>query len=180
MAIGRWNREKTAFCTPDGLFQFNVMPFGLSNAPATFQRLMDVVLAGLQWSTCLVYIDDVVIMGITFKEHLQHLREVIQRLRDANFKLRPNKCHFCQKEVGFLGHIISDKGIATDPAKTEKVAKWPTPSSQKEVQQFLGLASYYKRSIEHFATIAKPLHKLTEKNVRFQWTSECHRAFEEL
>ncbi len=127
--VDKRDREKTAFCTPDRL---NVMPLGLSNAPATFQRLMEMVLAGLQWSTCLVYLDDLVIMGKTFKEHLRHF---LQRPRDVKLKLRPNKCHWPK---AFLGHVISDKGIATDPTKTEKVAEWPVPSSQKEIQQFLG------------------------------------------
>ena len=174
------DREKTAFCTPLGLFEFRVMPFGLCNAPATFQRLMDLVLAGLQWTSCLVYLDDVIIVGKTFEEHLLHLREVLIRLREAGLKLQPSKCSFCQKKVEFLGHIVSDKGVATDPAKTAQVAKWPTPSSQKEVQQFLGLASYYRRFVKDFATIAKPLHRLTEKTMDFKWTSECQSAFEEL
>lgn len=135
------DREKTAFCTPDGLFEFNVtvMPFGLSNAPATFQRLMDVVLTGLQWSTCLVYIDDVVIMGKTFEEHLQHLRKVLQRLKDRGLMLQPVKCHLCRKEVDFLGHISDIHSVN----KTDKVANWAVPSSQEAVQQFLGLAGYY-------------------------------------
>ena len=174
------DREKTAFCTPLGFFEFRVMPFGLCNAPATFQRLMDLVLAGLQWTSCLVYLDDVIIVGKTFEEHLLHLREVLIRLREAGLKLQPSKCSFCQKKVAFLGHIVSDKGVATDPAKTAQVAKWPTPSSQKEVQQFLGLASYYRRFVKDFATIAKPLHRLTEKTMDFKWTSECQSAFEEL
>ena len=136
------DREKTAFCTPEGLFEFRVMPFGLCNAPATFQRLMDAVLAGLQWSSCLVYLDDLIIPGKTFLEHLAHLREVFQRLREAGLKLKPNKCNLCLKEVEFLGHVISVEGVWTDPGKTEKVATWPVPTSKREVQQFLGLANY--------------------------------------
>ncbi len=113
--------EKTAFCTPDGLFEFCVMPFGLCNAPATFQRLMDAVLAGLQWPSCLVYIDDLVIPGKTFTEHLAHLRQVFQRLKGAGLKLKPSKFNLCLKEVEFLGHIVGAEGVRTDP-KNEKVA----------------------------------------------------------
>ena len=116
------DREKTAFCTPDGLFEFNVMPFGLCNAPATFQRLMDAVLAGLQWNSCLVYLDDVIIPGKDFEDHLQNIRIVLERLRQAGLKLHPNKCYFGKKQVAFLGHIVSEDGVATDPHKTSKVA----------------------------------------------------------
>ena len=131
------NRQKTAFCTPEGLFQFKVMPFGLCNAPATFQRLIDLVLAGLQWSDFLVYIDDVIVLGHTFDEHLRILRSVLQRLRESGLRLNQSKCSFFQKEVQYLGHFISRDGVATVPSKTEKVTTWPTPTSVRETQQFL-------------------------------------------
>ena len=124
------DREKTAFCTPDGLFEFKVMPFGLCNAPATFQRLMDMVLAGLQWTNCLVYLDDVIVVGRTFKEHLRNLRAVFGRLRAAGLKLQPKKCHLCSPKVEFLGHIVSADGVSTDPQKLDKVANWPVPTSK--------------------------------------------------
>ena len=174
------DRQKTAFCTPDGLFEFKVMPFGLCNAPATFQRLMDTVLAGLQWTNCLVYLDDVIILGRTFEEHLANLKAVLDRFREAGLKLKPSKCALCQPEVEFLGHIVSAEGVATDPAKTDKVAKWPVPKSRREVQQFLGLANYYRRFVHNFAEIARPLHHLTEKTTIFRWTTECQDAFEDL
>ena len=174
------DREKTAFCTPDGLFEFNVMPFGLCNAPATFQRLMDTVLAGLQWTNCLVYLDDVIVLGRTFKEHLSNLKEVFDKFREARLKLKASKCALCQEKVEFLGHIVSANGVATDPKKTEKVANWPVPRSRREVQQFLGLANYYRRFVQDYARIAKPLHRLTEKNTTFKWTSECEGSFENL
>lgn len=174
------DREKTAFCTHEGFFEFRVMPFGLCNAPATFQRLMDTVLAGLQWSSCLVYIDDIVIPGRTFHAHLAHLRAVFDRLKDAGLKLKPRKCRLCLQKVYFLGHIVSADGVQTDPQKTERVSTWPTPTSQKEVQQFLGLASYYRRFVKDFATIAKPLYQLTEKTAKFAWSDEAQAAFEEL
>ena len=178
--MGVEDREKTAFCTPNGLFEFKVMPFGLFNGPATFQRLMDLVLAGLQMSHCLVYVDDVIVMGRSFQEHLSNLRKVFERLREAGLMLKPTKCDFFQREVFYLGHLISKEGVSTDPAKIDKVAKWPTPQSAKEVQQFLGLAGYYRRFVRDFATIAKPLHRLTEKTAQFEWTAECHEAVQTL
>ena len=174
------DREKTAFTTPSGLFEFKVMPFGLCNAPATFQRLMDMVLAGMQWKNCLVYLDDVIIVGKTFQDHMHNLREVFQRLKEAGLTLKPTKCNFCSVQVEFLGHIVSADGVRTDPSKTEKVAQWPVPTNRKEIQQFLGLANYYRRFMNNFATIAKPLHSLTEKTAKFEWTSKCQTVFEEL
>ena len=174
------DQEKTAFCTPEGQYEFKVMPFGLCNAPATFQRLMDMVLAGLQWTSCLVYLDDVIVPGKTFSEHLNFLRDVFGRIREAGLKLQPTKCFLCQKKVSFLGHIVSEDGVATDPSKTDKVASWPTPICRREVQQFLGLANYYRRFVKDFAKIAKPLHRLTERTTRFAWTQQCQEAFEEL
>ena len=178
--MAQGDRQKTAFCTTEGLFEFKVMPFGLCNAPATFQRLMDLVLAGLQWSCCLVYIDDVIILGRSFSEHLRNLQAVFERIQSAGLKLKPSKCSFLQDEVQYLGHIVSKDGVKVDPAKTNKVASWSTPTSIREVKQFLGFASYYRRFIEGFAQVAKPLHCLTECKRQFQWTEECQAAFEEL
>jgi len=187
LASGYWQVEvaendqpKTAFTTPEGLFQFRVMPFGLCNAPATFQRLMDRVLSDLKWSTCLVYFDDIMVVGKSFADHLSNIGSVLARLRRAGLKLKPRKCHLCQKRVAFLGHIVSAEGIATDPSKTDAVAQWPTPQSRREVQQFLGLANYYRRFVKNFASIAKPLQRLTEKNSNFDWNIECQNAFDKL
>uniref|UniRef100_A0A3B1IQI2 Gypsy retrotransposon integrase-like protein 1 n=1 Tax=Astyanax mexicanus TaxID=7994 RepID=A0A3B1IQI2_ASTMX len=163
-----------------GLFTWNVMPFGLCNAPATFQRLMDRVLAGLQWETCLVYLDDIILLGKDVPEMLQRLAQVFDRFRQANLKLKPTKCCLFRRQVSYLGHIVSAQGIATDPEKVRKVQQWPQPTCVSEVRQFVGLAAYYRRFVQDFATIAKPLHELTKKHVRFQWTPECQAAFEEL
>lgn len=127
--VAEEDRAKTAFCTTEGLFEFRVMPFGLCNAPATFQRLMDLVLAGLQWSHCLVYLDDVIILGASFDEHLASLHLVFDRLQKAGLRLQPRKCHFLKHKVQYLGHIVSDEGVQADPAKLDKVAAWPTPTS---------------------------------------------------
>ena len=162
------HQTKTAFCTQEGLFEFNVIPFGLYNAPATFQRLIDSVLAGLKWSACLVYIDDIIIMGKTFDDHMRNLQAVFERLRQAGLKLHPGKCQFLQQEVYFLGHVVFAHGLLPDPQKTSKVKEWPTPCTVQEVQQFLGLANYYRQFIHNFATIAKPLNQLTEKHTKFQ------------
>ena len=174
------DRDKTAFCTREGLFHFNVMPFGLCNAPATFQRLMDMLLAGLLWESCLVYIDDVIIMGKDVQSHLNNMAAVFSRLRDAGLKVKPSKCEFFKKEVKFMGHVVSNHGISTDPLKTDKIAQWPTPINQQQLQQFLGLASYYRRFVRGFAAICRLLYQLTEKNAPFRWTSECDNAFCEL
>ena len=178
--VDETDRHKTAFCTTEGLFQFKVMPFGLCNASATFQRLMYLTLAGLQWSECLVYMDDIIILGRSFLEHLGNLQEVLQRLRDAGLKLKPSKCAFFRQSVKYLGHVISREGISVDQEKVTKVATWPTPTSTQEVQRFLGFAGYYRRFIRDFAEIAKPLHHITEKATPFRWSTESQLAFETL
>lgn len=127
-----------------------------------------------------MYLDDVIVVGRTFEEHLRNLRDVFARLRAAGLKLQPKKCHLCSPEVEFLGHVVSAEGVSTDPKKIEKVANWPVPTSKKEVQQFLGLANYYRRFVENFAKIAKPLHRLTEKTTKFEWSADCQAAFEHL
>ncbi len=168
LASGYWqvevdprDREKTAFPTPYGLYQFRVMPFGLCNAPGTFQRLMEQVLTGLHWTSCLVYLDDIIIFSKTIEDHLGRLRDVFSRLRAAGLKVKPSKCHLLRRKVQYLGHIISENGVATDPEKTNRVAEWPTPAGAKDLQKFLGLASYYRKFIRNFAHIAAPLHRLT-------------------
>jgi len=156
--VAEEHQEKTAFCTQQGWFKFNVMPFGLCNAPATFQCLLNSVLPGLQWTRCLVYIDSIIIVGKTFEEHLHNLHQIFERLRQVELKVQPQKCQFLQQEMKFLGHIVSTEGIASDPDKATKVAQWPMPTSAVEVQQFLGPANYYHRFIQDFPTKEKPLH----------------------
>ena len=156
------------------------MPFGLCNAPATFQRAMQAVLAGLEWRNCFVYIDDILVVSRTFEEHLQHLEQVFDRLRNANLRLKPKKCSFLCKEVSYLGHIISVEGVRPDPEKTEKVRSFPVPRDVTQVRQFLGLASYYRRFVPRFAKIASPLHALLKKDNAFLWSPECSSAFKQL
>ena len=175
------DREKTAFTTRYGLFEFQVMPFGLCNAPGTFQWLMEFVLAGLQWQTCLVYLDDVIVYGRDFDEHLKRLREVFERLRQAGLKLKPSKCFLLRPRVPYLGHVISAEGVSTDPEKVKAVQQWPVPSKVTDVRSFLGLASYYRRFIQNFPEIAAPLHRLTAKTTeKFKWSRDCDLAFRAL
>ncbi|GFS62185.1 retrovirus-related Pol polyprotein from transposon 17.6 [Trichonephila clavipes] len=138
------------------------MPFGLCNAPATFERLMETVLKGLTFEACLIYLDDVIIGGRTFEEHLQNIRKVLSKLSDANLKLNPSKCKFFQKEVNYLGHIISAEGVRTDPEKVSAVKNWKRPENLRELRSFLGLCTYYQKFVKGFSNIARPLHKLTE------------------
>ncbi|KAK3100422.1 hypothetical protein FSP39_019732 [Pinctada imbricata] len=171
------DKEKTAFSTTMGLYQFRVMPFGLTNSPSTFQRLMEDVLRNLQWEECLLYIDDIIVPGSSFKQTLDRLERVILRLKDANLKLKPSKCILFQTSVKFLGHIVSEEGIQTDPDKISAVKNWTQPKTPKQMKSFLGLASYYRRFVKNFAEIARPLHRLCEKSTKFVWTPECEESF---
>jgi RNase H-like domain found in reverse transcriptase/Reverse transcriptase (RNA-dependent DNA polymerase)/Integrase zinc binding domain/Integrase core domain/gag-polyprotein putative aspartyl protease len=174
------DKEKTAFSTGNGLWQFNVMPFGLCNAPATFERLMETVLRGLDWRTCLVYLDDIIVLGKTFDEHLRNLGEVFRKLGAANLKLSPKKCRLFKKEVKFLGHVVSVDGVGTDPEKTEAIRNWPAPEDKHQLRSFLGLCTYYRRFVKGFADIAKPMHRLTEDKQPYDWTKTCQDSFDKL
>ena len=172
------DRAKTAFISRQGLFEFKVMPFGLCNAPATFERLMETVLAGLNWQVCLIYLDDIIVRGKDFEDMIRNLDEVLQKLHGAGLKLKPRKCQLFAKQVEYLGHIISKEGVHTDPKKKQVVKNWPKPETLHDVRSFLGFCSYYRRFIAKFAEIARPLHKLSEKGQKFLWTDECNSAFE--
>ena len=130
-------REKSAFVTHKGLHEFVRMPFGLCNAPATFLRLMQVVLAGLERRSCFVYMDDILVCSETLEDHLQHLESVFERLRQANLTLRPDKCFFVRREVRYLGHVISQSGISPDADKTNKVKNFPAPRDVPFLRQIL-------------------------------------------
>ena len=173
-------KRKSAFCTHSGNFQWRVMPFGLCNAPATFERLMETVLRGLNWESCLVYLDDVIVFGRTEAQLLDRMDAVFKRLTGAGLKLKPTKCKLFVREVDYLGHVISADGVRVDPKKIESVAAWPVPRTATQVRSFLGLASYYRRFVEHFAAVAAPLHAITGANSQFRWDEEQQSAFEEL
>nr|VZI45708.1 unnamed protein product [Spirometra erinaceieuropaei] len=174
------DRPKTAFILPQGLFEFETMPFGLCNAAATFQRLMQSVLAHLYPHSCLIYLDDVTVFGRTAQQHNANLAAVLSALRDAGLRLNPQKCKFLCRKVTFLGHEVSPQGIQASQEKLEAVRSWPTSKTPTEVRGFLGLASYYRRFILHFAELARPLHRLTEKGRSFTWSDDCQQAFYEL
>ena len=172
--------HKTAFATPQGLYEFLVLPFGLKNAAATFQRLMETVLRGLIGKFCFVYIDDIVIYSQSDQQHLQHLREVFSRLQDAGLTLNLGKCNLFQRSLIFLGHEVSGEGIHTEAKKVDSVLSFPTPSSVKDIERFLGIAGWYHRFIHRFSERAAPLNALKKKGTPWVWTSECQAAFEDL
>ena len=169
---------KTAFQTIDGHYHFTVMPFGLKNAPATFQRMMDVVLSGLKWKGLMVYMDDIVLYSKTAEEHLYVLEGVLQRLAKAGLKINPKKTSLVAREVSYLGHVVSAQGIRPNPEKVRAVMILKPPSNVKEVRMFLGLVGYYRRFIQAFAAIAEPLYKLTRAGVPFEWGHVQQTAFD--
>ena len=171
-------KEKTAFTIYQrGLWQFKVLPFGLCNAPATFQRLMEAVLPP---ELALVYLDDIIVFGKDFTTVLNKLEQVLKRLASAGLQVRPDKCSFFARETNYLGHIISKDGVRTDPSKTDAVRTWPIPQTKKQVRSFLGMCSYYRRFVKGFSEIARPLNRLTEDKTRFIWTVDCQKSFESL
>ena len=142
-----------------------------------FQRVIEQALSGLQWRITVLYLDDIIVYSRDFEEHMENLNLVLDRLEEVNLKLKAKKCRFFQKEVSFLGHIVSEEGIKTDPSKTDAIENWSTPTNVSELRSFLGLAAYYRRFIQDFAKIAKCLHALTSKKSVWNWTSECDNAF---
>ena len=174
------DRDKTAFITRRGCFRYKVLPFGLTTAPSVFQRLMDLVLCGLTYVTCLVYLDDIIVYSRDFDSHMQHLQEVFERLREANLKLHIKKCCLFQRRVAFLGHVLSEAGIEMQDDKVAAIRDWPIPKNLSQLRSFLGLCSYYRRFIPGFADIAAPLNELQRKQVPFMWMWEQDEAFNRL
>jgi hypothetical protein len=172
--------DKTAFSTKAGHWAYKRMPFGLKTAPATFQKLMNTVLCGLTGSRCFAFLDDIVIYANSVEDHDRKLRDVFKRLRKHRLKLQPDKCEFLRKEVTFLGHKISEKGVEPDSKKVEAVRQFPTPTTPKQLKSFLGLAGYYRRFVPQFSKIANPLHKLLKKDAKFVWGEEQEIAFHSL
>ena len=160
--------HKTAFSTPFGHYEFNRMPFGLKNAPATFQRLMDIVLSGLQGRELFVYMDDIVIYATSLQEHERKYKLLTDRLREANLKLQPDKCEFLKSEVTYLEYVISKDEVKPDPKKLEAVRLFPRPKTLKNIKQFLGLAGYYRRFIPNFSKLTTPLTRLLKNDTRFE------------
>lgn len=171
------DKEKTAFSTPQGHFEYERMPFGLKGAPATFQRLMNEVLRGLIGSICFVYIDDIVCYGRNLADSIANLETVFKRLKEHKLLLNAEKCSLLHTSVTYLGHIISRDGVSPDPSKIEAVVNFPTPKCVKDLKGFLGLAGYYRRFIKNFAKIAKPLNSLFKEGAEFKWEVEQDKAF---
>jgi len=180
IAVKPEHKEKTAFSCHKGHFQFIKMPFGLNNAPATYQRCIDVVLLGLKGIACLVYLDDIICFSASMEEHAEKLRDIFERLEQANFKIQPEKCVFATDTVEYLGHICTPLGIRPDPKKVTAIEEYPVPKTVRDIPAFIGLAGYYRRHVPNFAGLAKPLTTLTKKDVPFVWTPECQQAFDEL
>ena len=184
LASGYWqlevdpvDRPKTAFVTHHGLFQFKVLPFGLTNAPATFERLMENIMRGLQWKHCVCFLDDIIVFGRTVEETLANLDLVLQRLQEANLKLKASKCKLFRTQVEFLGYVVSQDGISCDPNKISTVENWPRPQNLTQVRSFLGTAGYYRKFVKDFVTITSPLTALSRKGAEFNWTEDCEAAF---
>ena len=173
-------KERSAFCTRRGLYQFTRMSFGLCNAPATFCRLMHHVLRDYLWQICLFYVDDIILFARTQHELLQRFNLILNRLRDVGLKVKPSKCSLFKTQVAFLGHLVSEHGIDPMPDKLQAIKDWPTPKCLRDVRAFYGLASYYRRFVKSFATKSEALTRLMRKNATFCWTSEAQQAFENL
>ena len=172
-------KPKTAFVVSGmGKYQFNRVPFGLAQAPAYFQRLINEVLTDIDFA--MGYLDDIIIFSETEEEHLRHLEIIFEKLRKAKLKLKLQKCNFFKRHIQYLGHLISSKGIHPLPEKLESIKNMPTPNSPKQVKQFLGLVGYYRKFVPRFADISRPLTKLTKKNEVFTWTPECDKCFKML
>ena len=174
------DREKTAFVTPDGLWEFLRLPFGVTGGPTTFQRAIEIVLSGLTYDTCLCYFDDIIIPSRSIDEQCDRLTRVLSRFRAHNLRVKASKCKFASDQVLFLGHIVSSQGVHTDPAKIQAVSLIPEPLNVEHVRSFLGLAGYYRRFIPNFATIAAPLVALTKKATKFTWQDSQRHAFQTL
>jgi hypothetical protein len=171
---------KTAFQTHSGHYEYNVMPYGVTGGPATFQTMMNVLLEPLLQKCAVVFIDDILIYSKTWQEHLQHIKEVLTLLQTHQFHVKLSKCSFAKQQLCYLGHIVSAKGVATDPSKIESIQNWLVPANVKDLRSFLGMAGYYRRFVSHFGLIAKPLTNLLKKGTQFLWTSETKAAFQAL
>ncbi len=169
---------KTAFNTPRGHFEYQVMPFGLSNAPTVFQALVNDVLMVDQF--IYVYLDDILIFSYSLQDHVQHIRRVLQRLLENGLFVKAEKCVFHAQSVPFLGYIISSEGVRMDPEKIQAVVDWPTPDSRNALQRFLGFANFYRRFIRNYSQLAAPLTALTSTKTTFRWSEAADAAFSNL
>ena len=180
LAINDKDSYKTAFVSLDGKFEWKTLPQGLRNSSCSFQQTMQFLFRKMLWENLVIYVDDLILFSKTFSDHLDHLEMVLTRLRSANLKLGPKKCHFAKREVKFLGHILNENGIATDPNKIQAVKTFPVPKNVKQLKSFLGLAGFYRKFIKDFSKIAGPLYDLFKKDKKFVWDDKCQQAFDTL
>ena len=171
-------REKTAFITHAGLYEYNVLPFGLSTAPAIFQRCLDSILGKLRWTSCFVYMDDIIISGTSFEELVERAEEVMSTLEKYGLKLNVNKCFWAHQELDYLGHTVSAAGIKPKQSNVQKILDFAVPKNQTQVRAFLGLSSYYRSFIEDYSRIARPLYDLTRALPKFEWNDDAQRSFD--
>ena len=176
IALGKSSRAKTVFVTPFGKYEFLIVPFGLAQAPAYFQLLMNKVLKGLKFA--MTYLDDIIIFSENESQHLGHLETVFSHLREARLKMKRSKCDFFKSEIHYLGHLISPEGISPLPNKLGCIQHMPAPKNMKEIKQFLGLTGYYRKFVPRFADISRPLTTLTKKDKKFEWTPACQKSFD--
>ena len=171
IALGKSSRAKMAFVTPFGKYEFLMVPFGLVQAPAYFQLLMNKVLKGLKFA--MTHLDNIIIFSQNELQHLEHLEIVFSHLWEAGLKMKRSKCDFFKSEIHYLGHLISPEGISLLPDKLDSIKHMPVPSSMKEIKQFLGLTGYYRKFVPRFADISRPLTTLMKKDTKFEWTPAC-------
>jgi hypothetical protein len=175
------HRYKTAFLTSRGLYEWITMPFGLCNAPSTFQRLMDSIILPQYRPFIETYIDDLLTHSLTFDDHIKHLDILLSSLEQNNLTVKLSKCKFAQKEVKFLGHIIAHNTIKMNPESVESILKWQRPKAGengvKAIRGFLGMTGWYRKFIKNFSHIAKPLYDLTKKGAKWEWSDACEKAF---
>ena len=176
ITLGKSSRAKTAFVTPFGKYEFLMVSFGLAQAPAYFQLLMNKVLYGLDFA--MTYLDDIIIFSKNELQHLEHLEAVFSCLREARLKMKRSKCDFFKREIHYLGHLTSTEGISPLPNKLDCIQHMPVPKNMKEIKQFLGLTDYYRKFVPRFADISRPLTTLTIKDQKFKWTPACQKSFD--
>ena len=176
--IHKDDRHKTVFITKHGLFAYVRLCFGLCNSPAFFQMVIQLILTGLTWEICLTYLDDIIVLGRDFENHLSNLVTVLKRFRDNNLKLKPQKCKLFQKEVILLGKLVSEQGVSVNPESRNVILKWPVPKKKRDVESLLGFANYHRDHIKDYSTIAEPIYDIAKKKSTFHWGDPQQTAFQ--
>jgi len=174
------SEDLTTFITSFGSYKYHVMPFGLTNGPASYQHYMNDVLFEYLHQFCQAYLDDIIIYSKTLKEHKRHVRLVLDRLREAGLQVNINKCEFHVQETTFLGLLVLTEGLKMDPRKVQAVVDWPTLNNLTQVQSFVGFCNFYRRFIKDFSKIVRPMVRLTQKEVIFEWNEACQTAFDHM